>query len=86
MLILFSMTKNKRKNQIKRKTVSIPVDLIEEVDCLVEKMEGYSSRAQFIIEAVRLRVQEFKYNKKSNVNISDEEISYILSKLKNSDF
>jgi len=40
------------------KTIQLPEELLDRVDSLVERPElGYTSRAEFIKEAVRLRVE-----------------------------
>jgi len=40
------------------KTIQLPEELLDRVDNLVERPElGYTSRAEFIKEAVRLRVE-----------------------------
>jgi len=40
------------------KTIQLPEELLDRVDGLVERPElGYTSRAEFIKEAVRLRVE-----------------------------
>ena len=39
--------------------VAIPTDLVEQVDKVVKKSKlGYTSRAQFVIEAVRRKIKE----------------------------
>ncbi|WP_338604887.1 ribbon-helix-helix domain-containing protein (plasmid) [Sulfolobus tengchongensis] len=51
-----------RKSQsVKKKqyiTVSIPTDLAEEIDKLIETNPGYISRQEFIIDAIRRRIEE----------------------------
>ena len=68
------------KSQKKHISVSIPRDLIEEVDRIISSrgVVGYN-RSQFINEAVRLRVQEL--GKYANVMV-DRHISPIIDKLK----
>jgi len=40
------------------KTIQLPEELLDRVDSLVERPElGYTSRSEFIKEAVRLRVE-----------------------------
>lgn len=40
------------------KTIQLPIELLNRVDRLVERPElGYTSRSEFIKEAVRLRVE-----------------------------
>ena len=44
---------------MKWKTVQLPEDLLDRVDKVVKQESlGYSSRAEFIKEAVRLRLEE----------------------------
>jgi metal-responsive CopG/Arc/MetJ family transcriptional regulator len=68
------------KSQKKHISVSLPRDLIEEVDRIISSrgVVGYN-RSQFINEAVRLRVQEL--GKYANVMV-DRHISPIIDKLK----
>jgi metal-responsive CopG/Arc/MetJ family transcriptional regulator len=43
------------------KTIQLPEELLNRVDELVEKAElGYTSRSEFIKEAVRLRVEDIE--------------------------
>lgn len=49
------MTSQRRRGW---KTIQLPEELLDRVDGLVERPElGYTSRAEFIKEAVRLRVE-----------------------------
>lgn len=71
------------KSQKKHISVSLPRDLIEEVDRLISSkgVVGYN-RSQFINESVRLRVQELR--KYANV-MDDKYITPIVDKLKKKD-
>ena len=71
------------KSQKKHISVSIPRDLIEEVDRIISSrgVVGYN-RSQFINEAVRLRVQEL--GKYANV-MTDRHISPLIDNLKKID-
>ena len=43
------------------KTIQLPENLLLRVDCVVKHLElGYTSRAEFIKEAVRLRVEDIE--------------------------
>jgi len=46
----------------KHQTVSLPKDLLDEVKNLVKQgeLKGYRNHTEFIIEAVRMRVQNIK--------------------------
>jgi len=74
------MSSKNVKSPKKHISVSIPRDLIEEVDRLISGrgVVGYN-RSQFINEAVRLRVQEL--GKYANVMV-DKHISPIIDKLR----
>lgn len=49
------MTSQRRRGW---KTIQLPEELLDRVDSLVERPElGYTSRSEFIKEAVRLRVE-----------------------------
>jgi len=74
------MSPKKIKSQKKHISVSLPRDLIEEVDRLISSkgVVGYN-RSQFINESVRLRVQELR--KYANV-MDDKYITPIVDKLK----
>jgi metal-responsive CopG/Arc/MetJ family transcriptional regulator len=74
------MPSKKTKSPKKHISVSLPRDLIEEVDRLISSrgVVGYN-RSQFINESVRLRVQEL--GKYTNV-MDDKHISPIINKLK----
>jgi len=74
------MSPKKIKSQKKHISVSLPRDLIEEVDRLISSkgVVGYN-RSQFINESVRLRVQELRQY--ANV-MDDKYITPIVDKLK----
>jgi len=49
------------------KTVQLPEELLNHVDKIVEIRElGYTSRSEFIKEAVRLRIEEIENNRHNN--------------------
>ena len=74
------MSSENVKSPKKHISVSIPRDLIKEVDRLISSrgVAGYN-RSQFINEAVRLRVQEL--GKYANVMV-DRHISPLIDKLR----
>jgi len=46
---------------VKYKGVNLPIEIIDQIDELVEdKKHGYSSRADFIRDAIRLKLKEFE--------------------------
>ena len=56
---------------MKWKTVQLPEDLLNRVDKAVkEESLGYSSRAEFIKEAVRLRLEQLEKKLKDSTEIT----------------
>lgn len=56
------MSKKEKEGRNGYARVSIPIELIKYIDMIIKsKKYGYRSRAEFICEAIRIRLRELGY-------------------------